>query len=490
MNYVKMLKTNVKGLNPKGRECELGPKTLLIGQNESGKSAIIEALSLATMGQVPSLFLRTGPTKKDSDLISLCPKKAESVFAQAELSDTTEIRWELFRGKKEGTTKRAVCSVTKDGVPAVMNRVAVAPLEELKAALRGSTDTSYKFFFEKLLSNRQISMNTIFLDCAPTRSPISLSEVKPYLPDLGKMDWTMQDNLHGSDLMGVLEDIQKRKRKASAESKVLSNMLRAYSTAESVTNEKLLPSWEDLFKSLRFEYLKKAYRQNEDRKLSDVTTYRYRNGFITAELRKLGSPESLKNFEGSAQVSERIEALLERRVSAMAARRLQKEQVELSAKVKNMDLIEKFLWHVIRKLTQSELDNLVTRASGFLPRGEEVGLSMSNTHLHVGLSREGTLYRAMSGSTESRVLAALAAALVPSNETAIVVLEDRMWDLETLGKTMRSLEKCPCQIIIMSTMRPRGRARKEWTYVEVQREVEEDASTVEEDAQQDSEACG
>jgi len=96
----------------------------------------------------------------------------------------------------------------------------------------------------------------------------------------------------------------------------------------------------------------------------------------------------------------------------------------------------------------------------------------------------------MSGSTESRVLAALAAALVPSNETAIVVLEDRMWDLETLGKTMRSLEKCPCQIIIMSTMRPRGRARKEWTYVEVQREVEEDASTVEEDAQQDSEACG
>jgi len=470
----------VKGLSPKGREYALGPKTLLIGQNESGKSAIIEALSLATMGQVSSLFLRTGPTKKDSDLISLCPEKAESVFAQAELSDTTEIRWELSRGKKEGTTKRAVCSATKDGVPAVMNRVAVAPLEELKAALRGSTDTSYKFFFEKLLSNRKISMNTIFLDCAPTRSPISLDEMKPHLPDLGKMDWTMQDSLHGSDLMGVLEDIQKRKRKASAESKVLSNMLRAHSTAEAVTSEKLLSSWEDLFKSLRFEHLKKAYRQNEDRKLGDATTYRYRNGFITSELRKLGSPESLKNLEGSAQVSERIEMLLERRVSAVAARRLRKEQVELSAKVKNMDLIEKFLWHVIRKLTLPELDNLATRASSFLPRGEEVGLSISNTYLHVGLKRDGILYRAMSGSAESRVLAALAAALVPSNETAIVVLEDRMWDLETLGKTMRSLEKCPCQIIIMSTMRPRGRARKEWTYVEVQREVEEDASTAEE----------
>ena len=50
---------------------------------------------------------------------------------------------------------------------------------------------------------------------------------------------------------------------------------------------------------------------------------------------------------------------------------------------------------------------------------------------------------------------------------AIIILDDRMWDMKTLAKTMAALENIDCQVIIMSTSRPKGKPRKEWTYVEV-----------------------
>ena len=74
----------------------------------------------------------------------------------------------------------------------------------------------------------------------------------------------------------------------------------------------------------------------------------------------------------------------------------------------------------------------------------------------------------MSGSTEVRVLAAMASALVvPSDDVPVLILDDRMWDMDTLRETMIALEDSPCQVIIMSTTRPKGKPRKKWMYVDV-----------------------
>ena len=55
---------------------------------------------------------------------------------------------------------------------------------------------------------------------------------------------------------------------------------------------------------------------------------------------------------------------------------------------------------------------------------------------------------------------------------SVVILDDRMWDGKTLAKTMERLEnqqteKAPMQVILMSTFKPRGRARAKWNYVEI-----------------------
>ena len=44
-----------------------------------------------------------------------------------------------------------------------------------------------------------------------------------------------------------------------------------------------------------------------------------------------------------------------------------------------------------------------------------------------------------------------------------------MWDIETLTKTMAVLEKADAQVVLMTTLRPKGRKKPNWTYVEISR---------------------
>ena len=65
----------------------------------------------------------------------------------------------------------------------------------------------------------------------------------------------------------------------------------------------------------------------------------------------------------------------------------------------------------------------------------------------------------------------MAAGLVITRRTwegdhpALIVVDDRMWDSKTLAKTMAALEKIDCQVLLMTTSKPRGKGREAWTYV-------------------------
>ena len=50
----------------------------------------------------------------------------------------------------------------------------------------------------------------------------------------------------------------------------------------------------------------------------------------------------------------------------------------------------------------------------------------------------------------------------------VLVVDDRMWDGMTLARTLRALQDAPCQVILMSTMLPRGRRRQSWTTIELE----------------------
>ena len=85
----------------------------------------------------------------------------------------------------------------------------------------------------------------------------------------------------------------------------------------------------------------------------------------------------------------------------------------------------------------------------------------------MGIEKAGEIHTALSGSTEASLIAALGAAL--ADQFCLLVVDDRMWDATTLSKTLGALEKAPCQVIVMSTIRPKGKKRANWSYVELSR---------------------
>lgn len=85
MTHVSKLKSNVKG----EFDIELAPRTLIVGKNKSGKSRIVEALSIALTGSGFS----DGLGKRELDLMTLKPIDDKGLWIEAELDDNTMVGW-------------------------------------------------------------------------------------------------------------------------------------------------------------------------------------------------------------------------------------------------------------------------------------------------------------------------------------------------------------------------------------------------------------
>lgn len=103
-----------------------------------------------------------------------------------------------------------------------------------------------------------------------------------------------------------------------------------------------------------------------------------------------------------------------------------------------------------RFLTQRK-KHFEDRVTAFLPNGEIFGVDLDTAR--VGIWRGGELHSAVSGAEWSRLLLAITAAL-SDGSPAILVPEDRSWDPVTLASVMQALQHAPCQVIIMSAVAP------------------------------------
>ena len=108
MCYVDLISTNIKSVDGTTQTHQLGKHTLLVGPNESGKSAIAEAVQLALTGTASGLLYRNKPIKSGAQLSALMPQdeQTEMVFAQARLADGNTAEWILEKGKKPKNSGR------------------------------------------------------------------------------------------------------------------------------------------------------------------------------------------------------------------------------------------------------------------------------------------------------------------------------------------------------------------------------------------------
>lgn len=135
MLYVTHVESNAKG----GVDCDLGPRTFIHGPNESGKSAVQNALEIALSGRASDVFGRAEMAKENELIAHLAPGRKGELYARAFLSDSSQAVWQA--GVKGA--KRAV-----HNVPPSVDKNAVFPLRPVREAILGNAETARKFFLQ------------------------------------------------------------------------------------------------------------------------------------------------------------------------------------------------------------------------------------------------------------------------------------------------------------------------------------------------------
>ena len=134
--HITKIKSNIKG----GIDQELGEKTLIVGPNGIGKSAIVNAVELALGGTASDIVGRT-EVKREMDLLVLAD--GVRVFASAEFSDGQVASYEALSNKRGGAKKAThVCPLS-----------ASFPVRDVRAALTGSTDTARSWLLSKVVQD-------------------------------------------------------------------------------------------------------------------------------------------------------------------------------------------------------------------------------------------------------------------------------------------------------------------------------------------------
>lgn len=125
---VEKVESSVKG----GVVAQPGAKTLILGKNGAGKSAIVNSIELAGTGAASDVAGRA-VLAKDADLFMLAPPGAEKVWAQARLSNGAgTAAWELSQGHR---AKRVGPEIA-------------FPLRSVRAAILGSPETARKWVLD------------------------------------------------------------------------------------------------------------------------------------------------------------------------------------------------------------------------------------------------------------------------------------------------------------------------------------------------------
>lgn len=130
----------------------------------------------------------------------------------------------------------------------------------------------------------------------------------------------------------------------------------------------------------------------------------------------------------------------------------------------------------VTKLLGACAAKFAERVTKHMPAGWQfdiqIGGDGSKTPFRVGIRREGRFDTILSGAEWESVLAALAMALTPgedSGKTGVVVIEDVFWDPATLKRAMKAWSAYPGFVFICAPTAARGRPLKDWNVVEASR---------------------
>lgn len=434
--HIVSITTNAK--SPRGSVTyKLGPKTLIVGPNESGKSAIAQSAQLIAEGGASGLLLRKGLVKLPAQLSSLAPA-GQALLIEATLSTGETVKLSMEPGKAPKVEGKRTPGIS---------------VETVRAAFSGSPDTTRRFLAEYMPMNA-----------------VGWKELNAAIPETYRDRFTQiagdaqTGHVGFEGLYTLVERAEAKKKECKADADRSSATIQALGVGVVPGSAGQVG---DYFNRVRMAVLADFFRSN---------------GPIAKQASDDGDPEPLKAVRWlAAQIGGKASL-----AAAMPSENAKRDFMGLAGNVYAEELTNTNRSHMAHCLAEAEawsslasvlhdfatilLDtNLLPafekRVTAFLPPGDT--FQLDRKALYPGLMRNGRLHVALSGSTEARVLAAITAALSDKDSLNIVVVDDRMWDSGTLARMLQVLEDAPCQVIVMSTFGPRGRRRQGWTLIEL-----------------------
>lgn len=375
------LVTNLKGPT---RAYGLAEKTLIIGDNEAGKSAITQSLQLCLRGSATGLLFRD--EVKLTGALNLMCGDTNGLDIQATQDDGTVFTFKAPIGKK----------AQHSGPKEAMNLDSSA----VREAFKGSVDKLVTFLAQNMVgTNLTVRWAQQGVKIAAMRDEskaisTAISEAENALNACGSPDAASESDVSKLvDRMGFARTIRSLSE-----------------TAKASGNDELRAA------------------------LRAVATFYGRQHFDPSVV--YDTQDVIKLVSNHLKWKD----IGEKRTTRDAT------EVELAALKTKIKQEEREL----DKISHDLLDEFEKRVVPYLYPGETIHIDRDTGYTN--LVRGRGQHAALSGSTEARVLAAIAAALSIPGLPGVLILDDRMWSADNLIATMEALKDAPCQVIITSTI--------------------------------------
>lgn len=376
--YTKILQTNLKG---PAREIELSNKTLIVGDNEAGKSAITQSIQLCLKGSATGLLFRD-EVKLASALLTMAPA-GQPLNIVAKQDSGEAYRYELLPGKK-----------AKHVAPdSAMNLDST----DIRAAFSGSVDRMVAF------------LGANIKECMGWRA---------------SYDTMQAEKQSHKELSATFKDAEARLNRCGA--------------PDAITDKDVDVAIMERGMVLGIKSLAAKAKANENTDLLAA---------LNLAAREWGKPQFA---EGGHPSFDNVMDKARSRIAWADIDELKKQkddtEIAMLAQKHRVTQAEAHL----DMLTKAVVSIFEAKVTPYLHAGEALSLDMDSGYTY--LLRGGKRYAALSGSTEARVLAAMASALAEPGKPGVLVLDDRMWSEANLLRTMTALQNAPCQVIITSTV--------------------------------------
>lgn len=499
MKYIKQVTSNIKSPTGEVWSVELEPRTLIVGPNTSRKSAIIQAVELATTGAADDVVGRK-QVKDSSLLLTLAP--GDDLVAQVVTDTNEEFSYECHR--IEGKVKKPTTSLPK-GSP--------IPLREVQGVLAGSANTVRKALLgwsaadisvDDILAHIPANLHGAYRSATANMPGTPVEQLLAYTDYAGKQSRSLAKEVKGSqtiidDLMGKLpsrpsdHDLEEARRAVESSTQGLSPEVVESTRKELQNAQESLDAWKSHLAGLDEETHDRAVSATNlltfalDRNMSACPTCSSEVGFdhltncfnyyssqkveeVEAAQKSIDGwqltfsalTETLRTLESlgasdSAEALRRQGELEQVRARWDAVAQAKERQSLISNDVGQYKSAKSACEGAIARIVAATTEPFCKKVSSFLPRGWNFGIEDAR----VGLLRNDRLHSALSGAEWATVTTALAMA-ISSSGLRILIPEDRAWDPKTLASVMRGFSKFDGQVLMASTVRPKGRTPKGW----------------------------